>query len=271
MKCLDYHAAVAAKVRGTWNLHHEAQSQSTPLQFFTLLSSISGIVGSGGQANYAAGNAFLDAFAAYRHGLGLCAHSIDLGVIEEVGYMSKHIKTAERMEGRNGLVGIDERTLHKIVTMSILQQTEPIETQSRTQMITGLPLPLRKGSQLLGDSRFCTLRHDHEDDNPTTTYNANSIIALLQQMLHAKVDQGTVTMEVVRLINDQVVRNLGLAEAIEPAKSLNSYGIDSLAAVDLRNWLRTQLKVDLSTLDILHAKSLLDLAGKVTGSLRNEG
>ncbi|KAJ4287138.1 hypothetical protein N0V90_012536 [Kalmusia sp. IMI 367209] len=257
LRCSDYHAVTAAKCK--------------PLQFFTLLSSISGIVGSGGQANYAAGNAFLDAFASYRHNLGLCAHSIDLGVIDEVGYLSKHIKTAERVETRSGLAGIDERTLHKIVKMSILQQSEPLGTQSRTQTVTGLLLPLRRGSELFRDARFCTLRLAHDDEHLVTTKGANSILALFQQMFQANIDAKTIQMEVVRFISDQAVKVLGIAEAIEPAKSLSSYGIDSLAAVDLRNWLRTQLNIDMSTLDILHAKSLLDLAEKAMGSLRNLG
>jgi len=124
-------------------LHQETQRQSAPIEFFTLSSSVSGIVGTGGQANSAAGNAFLDAFATYRQSLGLRAHSIALGAIEEVGYKSKRTKTAERLEIRNGLVEIDVRMLHKIVKMSILQQMKPIEMRGQSQMITRLPLPPR--------------------------------------------------------------------------------------------------------------------------------
>ncbi|EDN99357.1 hypothetical protein SS1G_02211 [Sclerotinia sclerotiorum 1980 UF-70] len=74
----DYHTALHAKINGTWNLHYICQEQKEPLDFFTLLSSISGVVGNKGQANYAAGNTFLDAFAEYRESLGLRANSVDL-------------------------------------------------------------------------------------------------------------------------------------------------------------------------------------------------
>lgn len=61
----DYHTAIHAKVAGTWNLHRGIlQGQSQPLDFFTSLSSISGVVGNKGQANYVAANTFLGAFAA---------------------------------------------------------------------------------------------------------------------------------------------------------------------------------------------------------------
>jgi hypothetical protein len=50
-----------------------------------MLSSVSGIVGQKGQANYAGGNVFEDSLASYRHTLGLPAISINLGPIEDIG------------------------------------------------------------------------------------------------------------------------------------------------------------------------------------------
>lgn len=62
----EYHQVVDCKIKGTWNLHNAAEKLGLDLDFFTLLSSTSGVSGTRGQANYAAGNAFQDAFAAYR-------------------------------------------------------------------------------------------------------------------------------------------------------------------------------------------------------------
>jgi hypothetical protein len=62
----DYHTAVHAKLQGTRNLHHASLAQREPLDFFTLLSSISGIAVNKDQANYSAANTFLDAFATCR-------------------------------------------------------------------------------------------------------------------------------------------------------------------------------------------------------------
>ena len=71
------------KVQGTWNLHHA--TSSAPLDFFLLFSSICGVSGQWGQANYNSANTFLDAFVNYRHGLGLPASVVDIGFIGSVG------------------------------------------------------------------------------------------------------------------------------------------------------------------------------------------
>lgn len=74
---------LAPKVQGAWNLH-EATLEST-LDFFVLFSSISSVLGSTGQAAYAAGNSFLDALAHQRRALGLHGLSINWGPWAEVG------------------------------------------------------------------------------------------------------------------------------------------------------------------------------------------
>jgi acyl carrier protein len=70
-------------VRGTWNLH--LHTRALPLDFFVCYSSAASLVGSPGQANYAAGNACMDAIAHHRRALGLPATSINWGAWGEEG------------------------------------------------------------------------------------------------------------------------------------------------------------------------------------------
>ncbi|TVY33337.1 Fumagillin dodecapentaenoate synthase [Lachnellula subtilissima] len=150
----QYHAALECKLRGTCNLHHISIEVASNLVFFTLLSSIGGIYGNPGQGDYAAGNAFLDAFASYRQSLGLAACSVDLGVVEDVGYMMEYDDLQSRYDSTIWH-GIDERLLRKIFAFSIQQQhTPPIDIQSASQIITGIRLPQPEDSPLLRDANL---------------------------------------------------------------------------------------------------------------------
>jgi acyl transferase domain-containing protein/NADPH:quinone reductase-like Zn-dependent oxidoreductase len=76
-------AVLAPKMRGAWNL--DALTRGTPLDFFVCFSSAAALMGSRGQAGYAAANAFLDAFAHHRRSRGLPALTIDFGPWADVG------------------------------------------------------------------------------------------------------------------------------------------------------------------------------------------
>ncbi|MBF0202842.1 MAG: SDR family NAD(P)-dependent oxidoreductase, partial [Desulfamplus sp.] len=83
---------LAPKVSGAWNLHQACTGLS--LDFFILYSSIASQLAVPGQSSHAAGNAFLDALAAYRRNLGLPAMTINWGAWSDIGQ-------AVRLHGSN--------------------------------------------------------------------------------------------------------------------------------------------------------------------------
>ncbi|RWA06745.1 hypothetical protein EKO27_g8349 [Xylaria grammica] len=276
MSHTDYHAALYPKVTGTWNLHNAALSvQKEPLDFFTMLSSLSSVVGQKGQANYAAANSFLEAFARYRLTLGLRANTVNLGVIEDVGYMAEQGGTLEARFDKRQWTPINEAMLRRILTYSILQQTSsPLNAMSNSQLITGLAYPMAAtGLDIVEEPRFSYLfaRTDSQartgveseegDDQTTRAIRAFGV-------MHASgTDTTTLAKAALSLLTDQITKLMRLEMEMQPGKPLMSYGLDSLAAVELRGWVRQKLGAELSTLDITNANSLYDLSKKLVSKL----
>jgi len=77
----DFTKVMEAKVQGSWNLHQLTLQE--PLEYFVMFSSVASVLGSPGQGNYAASNAFMDSLAHKRQNLGLPALSINLGPLTE--------------------------------------------------------------------------------------------------------------------------------------------------------------------------------------------
>ncbi|MCJ1449246.1 MAG: hypothetical protein MMC23_009766 [Stictis urceolatum] len=267
----DYNTVLHAKYLGTWNLHRIMQEDQTePLDFFTMLSSISGIIGNKGQANYAAANTFLDAFASFRKGRGLRANAVDLGVVEDVGYLSEQNSTYGTRLDKSQSEPINETMLRKIVNYSIFQQQEvPLNSSSGAQLITGIAHPLRTGdSGLIGDSRFAYLLGGGSNEVTAKAANEGDEVEnfiKIMQVLHAsEAETSAIVKAAVDVLRTKLTSLLRLDKELEQDRPLMTYGLDSLSAVEMRTWLRQKLEVELSTLDIANATSLNDLCEKVT-------
>lgn len=263
MTLAEYHQAFGCKVQGTWNLHNAAAALNLELDFFTLLSSISGIVGNRGQANYAAANVFLDAFAAYRQGRGQAACAVDLGVIEDAGVIAENAKLHEQFDPRV-FRGINDGLLRKILQLSLQQQQDGA---SSAQMITGLVAQQPADSSLAGDARFAALFTTQRGPGGGASKSGGGgdadVQALVVLLQSKTVEPAARLKATVEVVNGCFVRMLRLAEPMDPARSLSVYGIDSLSAVEVRNWVRAQLGAFVTTLDIMNAASLTAFCEKI--------
>ncbi|KUJ12798.1 putative polyketide synthase [Mollisia scopiformis] len=281
MTSADFHTSLPCKVLGTQNLHTASLTQSQPLEFFTLLSSISGVIGQKGQANYAAANVFLDSFASHRHSLGLPACSIDLGVIEDVGYVAANTSLQQKLDG-DVWISITERRLQLIVRESILQQETTSKSTPKnqvSQLITGIAMPQSASSALLKDPRFLPLCFGNSSNSASTSASSSPegkalrafhlLLSSSQTALtpDSSLSDPALSTMLVSIICQQFTTFLRLDSPIEPAKSLSSYGLDSLAVVEFRNWTRREIGAELTTLEILNATSIFSLCEKILAVL----
>ncbi|KAG7100701.1 Highly reducing polyketide synthase apmlA like protein [Verticillium longisporum] len=266
----EFHQAAGCKITGTWNIHNASQDLGLDLDFFTLLSSIASVLGGMAQANYAAGCSFLDAFAAYRRGLGLPAFSVNLGIIGEVGYMSRDEALLERHIG-SVTTSIDEDLMRQIIRYTVLQQSEePVSHSATSNIVTGIAVPQSGDSYLRLDKRFSHLfvggdAQPWETEGGATrdtAHQARELKALLATQPKTA-DRGVVLELAIAVVSDYITHAMHLSEPVEPERSLAMYGIDSLAAVAFRNWARMELGAGLSTGDVTTAPSLVALCERI--------
>ncbi|OQE43511.1 hypothetical protein PENCOP_c003G08807 [Penicillium coprophilum] len=268
MTISEYYQAIEAKLQGSWNLHDVSIETGSTINFFTMLSSISGVVGQKGQANYAAANVFLDNFARYRHKQGLKACSIDLDAIDDIGYMSKHKDLLVALDTA-AWTPINESLFNKILRVAILQEIAPLNAHSNGQLITSIAVPQEENSRLLADARFAGLCFGDQTSGSGGSAAAEETKEMQALLLLLKngAPQAALMGAAIEAVNKQFMVTLRLGAPMEPGKPLSSYEMDSLAAVEFRNWARLELHVELTTLEIANANSLHALCDKIVSNM----
>ncbi|KAF5012109.1 hypothetical protein FDECE_1826 [Fusarium decemcellulare] len=266
MSLKSFNTGIRPKVHGTWNLHQSTLNQ--PLDFFVIMASSVGVLGNSGQANYSAGNAFEDALAQYRRSQGLPAISVDLGMILSVGAVAQDSTGMIRnnLESK-GFVGIEEDEFLAILETSIRESTSSsaagqmitgIQTQSTVPGDDGVPVdePFWKSSPVFSHLPKLGARSSGQSNNA----GEQSIQSLLKGALSLN-DAVTVIIDAMTI---KLSRSLMMDVAeLDPTRPTSAFGIDSLVAVELRNWFQKHMKADIAVFEILQTNSLQTLAFRV--------
>lgn len=269
----DWEAAIQPKVQGTWNLHRVLSD----LDWFVMFSSVSGLMGQFGQANYAAANSFLDAFAQYRHARGLPASVIDLGVAEEVGFVANNTNLIDyfRFLSANLLSELDILdTVRLAIARSSPNNTTMSTNSSQITVGVASNKPLADPNNRIiwkRDRRFAIYRNAESD-----TDGRGSADAGLQSFLSQVAADGVaaLTDDAVEYLATEIGKTLyGFMmqdpDDMELDVPLSSLGLDSLVGIELRNWYRQQLGFDISILEIMQS-TLRDIGVKAVQQLKEK-
>lgn len=257
-------AATAPKTNGSWNLH----TLLPDLKFFILLSSISGTLGNAGQANYAAGNTYQDALALYRSTRGQPAVALDLGWLASIGAVAESARLQKGVASRSYLLPISESNLLALLEYYCSPDLD-LQHGPAAHPVIGLAPPAAAGADL--PSLFYTppyrVLHQAgqvgaETHSPSETVNYPALFAACESLAEAG-----------ELVAQGLARKLGaalrmLAGDVDPGKPLHAYGVDSLLAVELRNWFGKEIGADVAIFDIMGGQSIAELATIVAGKSR---
>ena len=254
------HRVLSPKVLGTLNLH--SATLDCPLTFFTMTSSVISLIATVTQASYAAANAFQDAFARYRASQKLPAQALAFGLILDVGVASQR-EDLQRSLNRNGLYGTHEKELHKLLESAFLAQAGKPEygqdPRAGAHLLTGLEpnkaLELDKKGQgadfpWFNDVRFGSIVQAMQDLAQETSSSSGG--ASIKDQLAAAAESER-PLIVTGALAERLAKLLFIdVDDIDASKSASSYGLDSMIATELRNWMVKSFGVDFSALEILN-------------------
>lgn len=279
--------ATRPKIDGSWNLH---ETMPQDLDFFIMLSSISGIMGNRGQSNYCAGNTYQDALAHYRQSLGLTAHTIDLGAVSGMGWLEENKEGVTQATTMMAGLAISKEQCFQLIKSAMTgysQASHRMPTQIVAGIGTGVSdLPssncfrystnfhrqgLNKHNLATGGTteyswlndfaRFAYLRR--LDDAISTDQILSSDASTLD--LQSSISAATTIQQATDVIASALCAKLAksmiiTADEIDVSRPISSYGVDSLAAAEMRSWFFRELKAEVSIFELLGGMPITELA-----------
>ncbi len=247
----DFATVMAPKVIGTRLLHNAFEKAE--LEFFVMFGSAGSVIASPGQGNYAAANAYLDAFAHYRRLRGLPALTIgwgpwSVGMVEEL--------KLERIYAQRGIELITPGAGVRILDRLIAQ---------KAPHVVAITADWGRARQASFSAHLPAIFGDLQD---TGTAGGDAGGASIIDILAATPDDerlGVVT-EHVR----NVVANVFdcAATDIDPEVMLDDLGLDSMMAMEFRVRVNSLFSIDLPVLEILRGVSVNSLATRILAELR---
>lgn len=255
--------ALDPKVKGTYNLHN---SLPQGMDFFVMLSSLASIHGAASQSNYAAANAFQDAFARFRHSQGERCTSINLGIVESVGYIAERLDVAQNMN----LAYMDhkcvrETELHFLLKYACCSSLNKPPTAWEAQILAALTTPafVRRGGVLQDHSWMRTPMFKHlyrmELEGNEAGAGGEQVESAGAQLREVKsVAEGAAV--VTNLFAKRLARSLAVpVEDIDVNRPPHAFSVDSLVAVELLFWFSTEIHADVPVVQILGSSTIAQL------------
>lgn len=262
---------IRSKVDSSWNLHTQLPRD---MDFFILLSSLVGIYGALGQSNYAAGCAFQDALArartesdAYK---GVSA-SLDLSWLVDAGIVAERADYRRKWETAHDFAGVEVADLLAVLDHCCDPSTTKAEGTGG-QVLVGavmpsdlatvgvdVPLPpnraLFKGfTQMLGRTGAAKF----------------AVAQSISARFRAADSHETRREIVVGALQEKLARALGVElDEVDTERPVSTYGVDSLMAVELRNWMRNDFGVEVLVFEILVGGSVSNL-GEIVATKAEE-
>lgn len=260
MSFQDWIAVTRPKVQASWNLHILLPKA---MDFFILTASICGIFGQITQVNYASGNAYQDSLAKYRIAQGEKAASLDLGLLLTDGLLKDQPDLVERLNRTGYFIPLSQPEIIAIfdyfcnpgLVLSSPEDAQPVVGIQNPSVLRaqGVELP-QSMQEPLWYQLVCS---GGDSISATESGDQNQDLATIFSRVHSTAEAGVFVTEAIMEKAAQIL-SMPL-ENLDANRRIHQYGVDSLTAVDIRNWISKTFAVPLSTFEILGETSFNDL------------
>lgn len=258
MSLEDFKLATQPKCLGTSNLVEVFNNQ--PLDFFLMLSSTAGMLGMISQANYAAGNNYMDTLAQNKRTSQDATTnfvSIDFGPIDDAGIIADRMRAKEGML-RRGFVLIKLKEVLALISYAI---SHSAKRERSNQFVLGFDyksITESDNTDTLQNPMFShLLRHSsrqsfEEDKSPVQ--NIQTLIAAAKDT--SKINL-IIAEEIARKMSNLVAMDY---EEIELERRMADFGLDSLVIIEMKNWITQIFQAKLQASEISDASNIMNLA-----------
>ncbi|KAI0848453.1 hypothetical protein F5Y00DRAFT_270187 [Daldinia vernicosa] len=244
----QWQTTIRSKIHSSWNLHRQLPS----LDFFIFLSSMAGIIGSVAQSNYAAGCSFQDSLALQRSTLGERALSLDIGWMRAIGIIAETERYQLNRKNAGDIGQVETEELLAVLDL-YCGPADP-DLPQKGQLLLGVIVPtelVEKGQPLpaiLQRPLFSGFASTDKGVQSERSQKGPDLGFLFRQAATAEAR----TAVVVKSLSANLARAMnGSPEDIDPAKTLSDYGVDSLMAIELREWIGAQFGATVAVFDIM--------------------
>lgn len=227
-----------------------------------MLSSAVCVFGNPGQANYAAANTFLDAFARSLVARGEKAVAIDLGMVLDQGWVAERKEMQHRVMQLDQVLPISQRDLFAILDYYCNPATL-FDSPTAGQIVTGIELPAlisqsgRQVPNVMYKPLFRAMHHviSHNVDLTTATTNSQDVAGIFKKAETLE----AAGVAIAEALKTKLCKILGLdVETWTIHDRVESFGVDSLVALEVRNWLAKEMRADVAVYEILGDVTLID-------------
>ncbi|KAB8229925.1 type I polyketide synthase [Aspergillus alliaceus] len=281
----NWQDVLAVKVAGAWNIHHALDGQDSCLQFFVVCGSITGVMGNAGQVNYSAANAFLASFAQYRLDKGLPASVVNLGAVDDIGFLAtKDRRLRDRMRSAAVRLLREQEVLDafEIAMSQCRSKKAALSGASGLRVPNNVIVGMSNTKSLVDpsvrtlwgqDARFSAYANiDTVEKQPQ--HSANSVVGLQKlfqsaknnpELLNDPSQAAMIVTEIVKAIQEYSIFARG-----QEYDHVAATAIDSLMTVEIRNWSKRYLNLDLPLSAIAQAGTIGGLGELVLVYMRSK-